>query len=179
VSPPHRRYLPRRYGPVGTVTSRFYRWRAGGVWQHVLGGLQAERPMQAARWTGTCTSSMPPSFCPAPSGGQAQAEALGRGQGGSLIKLHLRAEGKRRPITAVLSGGEGHEQIALDALLDQEAIRRPGCGRPRRVAGIAARLRDNGCAAAACARSSRPGATSAASPTSTMPSIACLPASNA
>ena len=36
------RDLPRRYGPAGTVTSRFYRWRAAGLWQRVLAGLQAE-----------------------------------------------------------------------------------------------------------------------------------------
>ena len=88
---------------------------------------------------------MPISTPPAPaetalSGGEAQArEALGRSQGGFSTKLHLRAEGNGRPITAVLTGGERHEQIALEALLDQGAIRRPGRGRPRlrprRVAG--------------------------------------------
>jgi transposase len=36
------RDLPERYGPVGTVSSRFYRWRAAGVWEHVLARLQAE-----------------------------------------------------------------------------------------------------------------------------------------
>ena len=36
------RDLPERYGPAGTVSSRFYRWRAAGVWQRVLSGLQAE-----------------------------------------------------------------------------------------------------------------------------------------
>src|SRR4051794_41805241 len=66
------------------------------------------------------------------SGGEAQArEALGRSQGGFSTKLHLRAEGNGRPITAVLTGGERHEQIALEALLDQGAIHRPRRGRPR------------------------------------------------
>src|SRR4051794_22582726 len=36
------RDLPERYGPVGTVSSRFYRWRAAGVWQSILAALQAE-----------------------------------------------------------------------------------------------------------------------------------------
>ncbi len=75
----------------------------------------------------------------APSGGQAAAEALGRSQGGFSTKLHLRAEGGGKPITAVLTGGERHEQIALEEILDGGAIRRPGRGRPRlrprRVAG--------------------------------------------
>jgi transposase len=53
--------------------------------------------------------------------------------------VHLRAEGGGKPITAVLTGGERHEQIALEALLDQGAVPRQGRGRPRlrprRVAG--------------------------------------------
>ena len=35
------RDLPERYGPVGTVSSRFYRWREAGVWDQVLAALQA------------------------------------------------------------------------------------------------------------------------------------------
>ena len=81
------------------------------------------------------TSTPPAPAGPAPSGG----EALGRSQGGFSTKIHLRAEGHGRPITAVLTGGERHEQIALEAVLDQGAIHRKGPGRPRlrprRVAG--------------------------------------------
>src|SRR5206468_11834436 len=58
-------------------------------------------------------------------------EALGRSQGGFSTKLHLRAEGHGRPITVVLTGGERNEQIALEAVRDQGAVRRPGRGRPR------------------------------------------------
>ena len=36
------RDLPERYGPVGTVSSRFYRWRQSGVWRRVLEALQSE-----------------------------------------------------------------------------------------------------------------------------------------
>src|SRR4051794_37378915 len=36
------RALPRHYGRVETVSSRFYRWRRSGVWQHVLEALQAD-----------------------------------------------------------------------------------------------------------------------------------------
>ena len=86
------------------------------------------------------TSTPPAPAGTAPSGGEAQTrEALGRSQGGFSTKLHLRAEGYGKPITAALTGGERHEQIALEALLDRGAIRRPGRGRPRlrprRVAG--------------------------------------------
>lgn len=36
------RDLPERYGPVGTVSSRFYRWRQAGVWDRVLAALQTQ-----------------------------------------------------------------------------------------------------------------------------------------
>jgi transposase len=76
--------------------------------------------------------STPPALAgSALSGGEAQDEALGRSQGGFSTKLHLRAEGGGKPIIAVLTAGERHEQIALEDLLDGGAIRRPGRGRPR------------------------------------------------
>ncbi|TXM72138.1 IS5 family transposase, partial [Methylobacterium sp. WL69] len=34
--------LPARYGAVGTVSSRFYRWRKAGVFDRVLRCLQAQ-----------------------------------------------------------------------------------------------------------------------------------------
>ena len=105
--------------------------------------------MPVVRSTGTSTLWMPPLFAlistppapagPAPSGGGAPDEALGRSQGGFSTKLHLRAEGGGKPIIAVLTGGERHEQTALEDLLEGGAIRRSGRGRPRlrphRVAG--------------------------------------------
>jgi transposase len=144
--------LPARDGPVGTVSSRFYRWRASGAWDRILSALQAEADARGevdwdlhfvdatiirahqhaagARRDGAIGGSGPGPR--GARGGQVQArEALGRGQGGFSTKLHLRAEGRGKPITAVLTGGERHEQIALEALLDQGAIRRPGRGRPR------------------------------------------------
>jgi transposase len=36
------RDLPERYGKVGTVSSRFYRWVAAGIWQRVLTALQGQ-----------------------------------------------------------------------------------------------------------------------------------------
>lgn len=36
------RDLPERYGPVGTVSSRFYRWRQAGIWHGILTALQQQ-----------------------------------------------------------------------------------------------------------------------------------------
>jgi transposase len=79
---------------------------------------------------------MPPALAgPAPSGGEGTVEgigeALGRSQGGFSTKLHLRAEGGGKPVAAVLTAGERHEQFALDALMDKGAVPRSGRGRPR------------------------------------------------
>jgi transposase len=34
--------LPERYGPSGTVSSRYYRWRKQGIWDHIFAELQAQ-----------------------------------------------------------------------------------------------------------------------------------------
>jgi transposase len=135
------RDLPRRYGPVGTASSRFYRWRQAGVWQRILSDLQAEADHRGEiDWNihfvdATIVRAHQHAAGARRDGGtseEAQArEALGRSQGGFTTKVHLRAEGNGRPITAVLTGGERHEQIALEAVHDHGAVRRLGRGRPR------------------------------------------------
>ena len=135
------RDLPRRYGPMGTVSNRFYRWRKAGIWQRILSDLQAEADHRGEiDWNihfvdATIVRAHQHAAGARRDGGtseEAQArEALGRSQGGFTTKVHLRAEGNGRPITAVLTGGERHEQIALEAALDHGAVRRLGRGRPR------------------------------------------------
>jgi len=34
--------LPKRYGKHGTVSSRFYRWRAAGLWDRIFEAVQAQ-----------------------------------------------------------------------------------------------------------------------------------------
>ncbi|MFL5282277.1 MAG: IS5 family transposase [Rhodopila sp.] len=153
------RDLPRRYGPMGPVSSRFDRWRKAGIWQRILSDLQAEAEQRGEiDWalhfvdativrpspvpsTRLCLVEPLASLAHQHAGGARRdgatpeevpaREALGRSQGGFSTKLHRRAEGHGRPITVVLSGGERNEQIALEAVLDQGAVRRPGRGRPR------------------------------------------------
>jgi hypothetical protein len=123
------------------VSSRFYRWRKAGIWQRILSDRQAEADQHGEiDWNihfvdativrahqhagGARRDGATPEEA-------AAREALGRGQGGLSTKLHLRAEGNGRPVTVVLTGSERNEQIALEAVLDQGAIRRPGRGRAR------------------------------------------------
>src|SRR5215207_7289067 len=133
------RDLPERYGPVGTVSSRFYRWCRAGVWDRILSALQAEADARGEidwdlHFVDATIVRAHQHAGPAPWG-----EALGRSRGGFSTKIHLRAEGNGRPIVAVRTGGEHHEQIALEDVLDRDAVSRSGRGRPRlrprRVAG--------------------------------------------
>ena len=107
------RDLPACYGPVGTVSSRFYRWRKAGIWQRILSDLQAEADQRGEiDWhihfvDATIVRAHQHAAGvrrDGATGKEAQVrEALGRSQGGFSTKLHLRAEGNGRPITVVLT----------------------------------------------------------------------------
>lgn len=63
-------------------------------------------------------------------GGQ-EYEALGRSRGGFSTKAHLRAEGSGKPVAFLLSGGERHESLFLEPLLDLGRVPRACAGRPK------------------------------------------------
>jgi transposase len=73
------------------------------------------------------------------SGSDAESEALGYSKGGFSTKIHLRCEGKGKPVTFLLSVGERNESVMFEALMEQSKVKRAGRGRPRlrpqRVAG--------------------------------------------
>jgi len=113
------RDLPLHYGPVGTMSSRLYRWRAAGVWDQVLLALQSEADAQGeVDWDLHFVDATVIRAHQHAAGARRDGavgdgenvEALGRSQGGFSTKLHLRAEGGGKPIVAVLTGGERHKQ---------------------------------------------------------------------
>ncbi len=59
-------------------------------------------------------------------------EALGRSKGGFSTKLHLCCDGRGRPLSLVLTGGQRHESTRLEAVLDAIRVPRLGRGRPRK-----------------------------------------------
>ncbi len=73
------------------------------------------------------------------SGSDADSEALGYSKGGFSTKIHLRCEGKGKPVTFLLTVGERNESVMFEALMEQGEVKRAGRGRPRirpqRVAG--------------------------------------------
>src|SRR5215468_9681823 len=91
------RDVPERYGPWSTIASRFYRWRKAGLWARLFATVQqhADRAGQLDWEThyvdGTIVRAHQHA-AGAPTG-DADAEALGRSQGGFSTKVHGRAEG--------------------------------------------------------------------------------------
>lgn len=57
---------------------------------------------------------------------------MGRSRGGFSTKLHLPCDGRGRPLSAVLTGGQRHESTQLGAVLDAIRVPRIGRGRPRK-----------------------------------------------
>src|SRR5919204_4471838 len=83
---------------------------------------------------------MAPSSAPTSGGGtkrglswpeRMSAEALGRSQGGFSTKIHLRAEGKGKPLTILVTAGQRNEQTVFVPLMETGAVKRVGRGRPR------------------------------------------------
>ena len=150
------RDLPRRYGPVGTVSSRFYRWRRSGVWHRVLEELQADAEGRVGWELHFLDSTVVRAHQHAAGARKAGREpgagdeALGRSRGGFTI--HVRCEGYGKPGTFALTGGQVHDSQRVTALIDRGAIRR--IGRPSWLAtkAIAAGASGSPCASAASPR---------------------------
>jgi transposase len=121
--------------PVGTVSSRFYRWRRSGVWHRVLEELQALADAEGrVGWElhfldSTVVRAHQHAAGARKAGREPGDEALGRSRGGFTI--HVRCEGYGKPITFALTGGQAHDSQQAIALIDRGAIRRIGRGRPR------------------------------------------------
>jgi transposase len=61
-----------------------------------------------------------------------EGEALGWSRGGHGTKIHLAVDGRGRPLSVLLTGGQAGDNPQLLPVLDAIAVRGPGGGRPRR-----------------------------------------------
>lgn len=140
------RDLPPEYGPWRSVATRFYRWVRAGVWERVLAELQSQADAEGeidwrlhhvdgsvVRAHQHAAGAKKGPFCSKREETKPleEQEALGISRGGFSTKIHLRAEGKGKPIAIMVTAGERHEQSAFEALMDTAAIKRAGRGRPR------------------------------------------------
>jgi transposase len=61
-----------------------------------------------------------------------EGEALGWSRGGHGTKVHLAVDGRGRPLSVLLTGGQAGDNPQLLAVLDAIAVRGPAGGRPRK-----------------------------------------------
>ncbi|MHB8630091.1 MAG: hypothetical protein ACYDEO_28305 [Aggregatilineales bacterium] len=62
---------------------------------------------------------------------EAAREAPGRSRGGVTTKIHVRVDGKGKPMSSLLTPGEWHESHLAEALLEYGAVKRKAALRPR------------------------------------------------
>jgi transposase len=132
------RDLPERYGAWQPVASRFYRWRHAGSWDRLFAVVQQQADA-AGQLDGDLhfvdgTIVRAHQHAAGAKRG-ADAEALGRSQGGFSSKVHLRAEGGGKLMTLVLTPGQRHEAVAFAPLRESGAVKRSGGSRPKRRPG--------------------------------------------
>jgi transposase len=129
------RDLPERYGNWKTVSSRFYRWQKAGIWQRILEALQQQAHENGdLDWNENYVDSSVVRAHQHAAGAKnsgADTEGLGRSRGGFSTKVHIRADGRGRPLTFVVTPGQRHDSVVFEQLLDQGKVRRSTAGRPR------------------------------------------------
>ena len=112
-----------------TAWRRLQRWTAAGVWGRVVAALRA---MAAdAGWDAHMLDSTVVRAHAAGARSAAGAQAPGRSRGGFSTKLHLRCDGRGRPVAFHLTGGERHDLLGVGPLLARGTLRTGRRGRPR------------------------------------------------
>lgn len=74
-----------------------------------------------------------------PGGGGAVGEGLGRSRGGSTTKLHLNADGRCRPLSAIVTPGQRADCTQFKPVLEKIRVPKPGLdsgGRGQRTADV-------------------------------------------
>ncbi len=129
------RDMPERYGKWTTISSRFYRWQKAGIWQRILDTLQSQaNNQQQLDWAIQYVAGSIVRAHQHAAGArhsQAEQEASGRSQGGFSTKVHVRCEGKGKPMTFVLTARQRHEATVFERLMTQAAVQRLERGRPK------------------------------------------------
>jgi len=114
-----------------TAWRRLQRWTAAGIWGRLIEALRAMAT--DAGWDAhLLDSSVIRAHAHAAGAPRRRGEqALGRSRGGFSTKLHLRCDGRGRPVALHLTGGERHDLLGVAPLFDQGILRTGRRGRPR------------------------------------------------
>nr|WP_226931058.1 MULTISPECIES: IS5 family transposase [Parafrankia] len=145
------RDLPERFGPWKTVYERHRRWSADGTWDRLAGELRrggdADPPAGVGgAWelgvdSTICRAHQHAAGAPrqrprVPGKNQvplndAPDEGLGRSRGEFTTKIHLGADGYRRPVSLLITAGQVADSTRFTAVVDRVRMLRSGPGRPR------------------------------------------------
>jgi transposase len=129
------RDIPERYGSWSTVYSRFNRWQKKGIWQKILTRLQSRADQNGQNdWSihfVDATIVRAHQHSAGQKNSSAEAEALGRSQGGVSTKIHLRSEGGGKLLNFILTPGQVHEAPYFEELMQPPLLLRVSRGRPR------------------------------------------------
>lgn len=87
---------------------------------------------QHARQSPSQRSGRTKTACQAGKKGAIPDEWLGISRGGRTTKIHVLSDGKRRPLSVLISAGQASDPTYLVPLLDAIRVGRPGPGRPRK-----------------------------------------------
>ncbi|WP_432049240.1 IS5 family transposase [Streptomyces asiaticus] len=101
--------------------------------QHAAGARTDPPPATAPKGAETAEHQDEPVAEPArpPGGGGAGGEGLGRSRGGLTSKLHLSSDGRCRPLSLMVTGGQRADCTQFQPVLEKIRVPRPGPGRPR------------------------------------------------
>ena len=113
------RDLPERYGPWGTVYTRFSRWTKQGIWANVFEQISTDSDDESKMLDSTVIRAH--QHAAGAIGGQGN-QALGRSSGGFSTKIHAVVDALGYPVEIELSAGQVHDSVpAKDLLTDQKA----------------------------------------------------------
>ncbi|WP_405891710.1 IS5 family transposase [Streptomyces sp. NBC_00133] len=142
------RDLPARFGSWKTVDERHRRWSADGTRDQILRAVQSDADTESRiDWSMVSVDSTSCRAHQQPAGVRRKAprvpkkrstpwqhrpdEGLGRSRGGLSCKIHLAAEGGRRPLALLVTPGQWGDSPQLIPVLERIRVPRPGGGRPR------------------------------------------------
>ncbi|WP_406458428.1 IS5 family transposase [Streptomyces sp. NBC_00876] len=126
------RDVPERYGPWGTLHTRFRRWALDGTFDRMLRAAQAKADAAGGiDWLVSVDSTAVRAHQHAAGARKGGSPALGRSRGGLTSKIHLACDALGRPLAFTVTGGNTNDCTQFTAVMDAIRVPRLGPGRPR------------------------------------------------
>jgi transposase len=123
------RDLPEHFGPWQTVWKRHRRYTVDGTWDRIL----TRRTRPAPSSTRGAQSNYRNQACSDLDECEPAGHGVGRSRGGLSTKIHHAVDGKGRPLSVVVTGGQRNDGSMLQVVIDDIRVPQPAgrSGRPR------------------------------------------------